>query len=76
MRVSENRVLRKIFGPKGGKYQEAGEKCVIKSFLIFNLHQLLLRLPNLGGCDRRTCIKLGRPTRWEDKIKIHLKEVR
>jgi hypothetical protein len=33
LRVFDNRVLRKIFGPKRGEIQEAGENCIIKSFI-------------------------------------------
>jgi hypothetical protein len=31
-------LLRRIFGPKG----EAGEKCVVKSFIICSIHQIFL----------------------------------
>jgi hypothetical protein len=40
LRVSENRVLRKIFGPKreGGR----GENCVMMNFTACILHRILL----------------------------------
>jgi hypothetical protein len=31
VRISENRVLRRIFGPKRRKWQEVGEDCIIRS---------------------------------------------
>jgi hypothetical protein len=37
----ENRVLRRIFGPKR-KWQEAGEDCIMRSFVTCALHQMLL----------------------------------
>jgi hypothetical protein len=40
--VSENRVLRRIFGPKGRKWQEAGEHCIMRSFITCTLRQILL----------------------------------
>jgi hypothetical protein len=36
LRVFENRVLRRIFGPKG----ESGENCIIRSFVICTLRQV------------------------------------
>jgi hypothetical protein len=39
----DSRVLRRIFGPKrGGKLQEAVEDCIMRSFIICTLHQVLL----------------------------------
>jgi hypothetical protein len=34
----ENRVLRRMFGPK----REAGEDCIMRSFITCTLHQILL----------------------------------
>jgi hypothetical protein len=34
-RVFENRMLRRIFGPKKEKYQEAGEDYIMRSFINF-----------------------------------------
>jgi len=31
--MSENRVQRRIFGPKGQEVVEAGEGCIMKSFI-------------------------------------------
>jgi hypothetical protein len=39
--VFENRVLRRIFGPKR-KWQEAGD-CIMRSFITCTLHQVLLK---------------------------------
>jgi hypothetical protein len=41
-RVSENRALRRIFGPKWEVVQEAGENCLMRSFMTFTLYQILL----------------------------------
>jgi len=38
-RVFENRVLRRIFGRK----REDGEDCIMRSFIICTLHQILLQ---------------------------------
>jgi hypothetical protein len=40
LRVSENRVLRRIFGPK--KEEVAGEDYIMRSFITCTLHQILL----------------------------------
>jgi hypothetical protein len=40
--VVENRVLRRIFGPKEMSWQENGENCIMKSFTICTLCQVLL----------------------------------
>jgi hypothetical protein len=37
--VFENRVLRKIFGPKGEEVMEGGENCIMRSFMICTLDQ-------------------------------------
>jgi hypothetical protein len=42
LRVSENRVLRRIFGPEMEKWQEDGEDCIMRSFVTCALHQILL----------------------------------
>jgi hypothetical protein len=44
--VFENRELRRIFGPKERKQQEAGEKYIMRSFIICTLHQIVLRYLN------------------------------
>jgi hypothetical protein len=41
--VFENRVLRRIFGPKGKKRRETGEDCIMRSFIDYTLHETLLR---------------------------------
>jgi hypothetical protein len=40
--VSDNRVLRRILGPKGRKWLDDREDCIMRSFINFTLHQLLL----------------------------------
>jgi hypothetical protein len=40
--VSENRVMKKIFGPEMEKLQEAREDCIMRNFITFTLHQILL----------------------------------
>jgi len=42
LRVFENRMLRRIFGPKGRKWQEAGEDCIMRSFITYKLRQILI----------------------------------
>jgi hypothetical protein len=37
LRVSENRMLRRIFGPKR-KWRKAGEDCIMRSFITCTLH--------------------------------------
>jgi hypothetical protein len=40
--LSENRVLRRVFGPEREKVAEAGEDCMMRIFITFTLHQILL----------------------------------
>jgi hypothetical protein len=47
LRVSENRVLRGVFGPER-KWQEGGEQCIMRSFINCMKHQMILRLSNQG----------------------------
>jgi hypothetical protein len=46
LRVSENRVLRRIFGRRGRKWREAGEDFIMRSFITCTLHQILLGSSN------------------------------
>jgi len=41
MRVYENRVLRKLFGPKRDKVTGNGEYCITRSLMIFPTHRIL-----------------------------------
>jgi hypothetical protein len=41
LRVFENRVLRRIFGPKRNEVRGAGEDCIMRSFVICTYHQML-----------------------------------
>jgi hypothetical protein len=40
--MSVKRVLRRIFGLRGRKWQEAGEDCIMRRFITCTLHQILL----------------------------------
>jgi hypothetical protein len=40
LRVVENRVLRKVFGPKRDEVSGEGENCVTRSFVICTFHQV------------------------------------
>jgi hypothetical protein len=40
LRVFENRVLRRIFGPKRDEVTVNGENCITKSFMICTLRQV------------------------------------
>jgi hypothetical protein len=39
VRVFENRVLRRIFGPKGDEVT-VGENCIMRSFITYTLRQV------------------------------------
>jgi hypothetical protein len=39
LRVSENRLLRRIFGPKKKKWREVGEDYIMRSFITYTLQQ-------------------------------------
>jgi hypothetical protein len=41
--VFRNMVLRKIFEPKMVEGQEAGDSCIMRSFMTFTSHQKLFR---------------------------------
>jgi len=41
LRVFENRVLRRIFGPKRDEIQGSGEDYIMKSLIICPLHRIL-----------------------------------
>jgi hypothetical protein len=40
LRVFENKVLRRIFGPKSDRVLEGGENCIMSSFVICTLRQV------------------------------------
>jgi hypothetical protein len=40
LRVFENRVLRRIFGPKRDRATGGGESCITRSFIISTLRQV------------------------------------
>jgi hypothetical protein len=42
LRMSENRVLRGIFGPKRDEVQGIGENYITRSLMICTAHQILL----------------------------------
>jgi len=41
LRVFENRVLRRIFGPKRGNTQGSGENCIMRRLMISTLYPVL-----------------------------------
>jgi hypothetical protein len=45
LEVFENRELRKNWALSGRKWQDIGENCVVRSFIIFHLRQILLGRP-------------------------------
>jgi hypothetical protein len=51
----EKRMLRRIFGLKRQKEHEDGEIKITKSFIIFDIYKILLRLPNQGGEMATAC---------------------
>jgi hypothetical protein len=38
LKVFENRVLRRVFGPEREKWREAEEDCIMRSFITCTLH--------------------------------------
>jgi hypothetical protein len=40
--VFENRVLRRIFGPKRDEVQETGENCIMRSFITCVLYLIVV----------------------------------
>jgi hypothetical protein len=42
LRVSKNRVVRRIFGPKRVEVRETGNNCITSSFIAHKLHGILL----------------------------------
>jgi hypothetical protein len=42
LRVFENRVLRRIFGPKKDEVTEVGENCIMRSCMVCTLRPVLL----------------------------------
>jgi hypothetical protein len=40
--VLENRQLRRVATPERSKWQQARENCMMRSFIICDLHQVLL----------------------------------
>jgi hypothetical protein len=43
-KLLENRLLRRTFGPKLEERQEAGEDCIMRSFIICTIHQNIIRV--------------------------------
>jgi hypothetical protein len=42
LRVFENRMLRRMFGPKREEAGEAGEDCIMRSFITCTFQKILL----------------------------------
>jgi hypothetical protein len=51
LRVFENRVLRKIFGPKKEEVAGGWGSRIMRSFVTCTFHEMLLRLSHQGGLD-------------------------
>jgi hypothetical protein len=45
LRVLENRMPRRIFGPKRDEVMDSGENCTVGSFIVFTHHQIFLDRP-------------------------------
>jgi hypothetical protein len=91
LRVFENRVLRRIFGPKRGK-TDRGENCIMMNLIACIVRVIkssrmrwaghVARMGE-GRCVYRDLVgrpegkrPLGRPRRrWEDNIKMDLEEI-
>jgi hypothetical protein len=58
--MSENRLLRGIFGPRGRKWQEAGEDYMMMSFITCTLHKILLGNEIEGDEVGGTCSTHGK----------------
>jgi hypothetical protein len=48
LRVFENKVLRRIFGPKKDEVTGEGESCTMRNFIICTCPQISLGKPNQG----------------------------
>jgi hypothetical protein len=53
--VFENRMLRRIFGPKGMKWHDAGDNCTMRSSIICTVLHRLLEWSNQEEWDSREC---------------------
>jgi hypothetical protein len=42
LKVFQNLLLRRIFGPKNGSDGSSGENCILRSFIICTLHKIML----------------------------------
>jgi hypothetical protein len=43
LRVSENTMLRRVFGPKRYEVQVSGENFIMRNLMIYTPHQILIR---------------------------------
>jgi hypothetical protein len=43
LKAFENRVLRGMFGPKGEEVEGVGKDYIMRNFIIYTLHQILIR---------------------------------
>jgi hypothetical protein len=49
--VFGNRVMRIYLNRRGRKWREAGEDCIMRSFITYTLHQIFLMWSNEEGRD-------------------------
>jgi hypothetical protein len=98
LRVFENRVLRRIFGPKRvGEKTDRGKNCIMMNFTACILHRNIVRViktrrirwaghvARMGEGRGVYAVLVGRPEgkrplgrprrRWEDNIKLDLREI-
>jgi hypothetical protein len=57
-RISENMMLRRIFGPK--RKEMAGGHCIMRSFITCTLHQVLLLSRQINDEMGGACSTYGR----------------
>jgi hypothetical protein len=88
LRVFEKRVLRRISGPKRAEVTEIRENCIMRNFITCTLRRSIIIMiksvrirwaRHVPGMGKRNAYRIlvGRPRRrWEDNIKMDLREIR
>jgi hypothetical protein len=65
LRMFENRVLRRIFGPKRNEVTESGENCITRRFVISRSSPSIIRIiktSSTNGEKRNACgLLVGKP---------------